>query len=108
MNNVKQINTDTFNEQVELAKGFVLVDFFAEWCAPCKIIAPIVQAIAEDFNHLKVLKIDSDSAQAITRQFGIRANPTLLLFKDGKVIASKVGALSKTQLHAFITEHCDF
>ena len=102
MSNVKTISADDFNEQVECHKGFVLVDFFAQWCGPCKIIAPIVEEIAIEFTHLKVVKVNADNTQDIMRQFGIRGIPTLLLFKDGKVSATKVGALSLPQLRDFI------
>lgn len=102
MSKVLEINATSFSEQVEQHQGLVLVDFFADWCGPCKMIAPIVEEIAAEFSNLKVIKINADSAQELMRQFGIRGIPTLLLFKDGKVIATKVGALSLPQLREFI------
>lgn len=105
MSNVTQILAANFAEQVEAHDGLVLVDFFAEWCGPCKMIAPLIDEIAAEFSTLKVVKIDADSAQELMRQFAIRGIPTLLLFKEGKVIASKVGALSLTELRAFITSN---
>ena len=102
MSNVKEISAVEFAEKVEAHSGFVLVDFFAEWCGPCKMIAPIVDEIAASFTELKVVKVDADKAQGLMSQFGIRGIPTLLLFKDGKVIATKVGALSLPQLRDFI------
>ena len=103
MDNVKEISAENFNEQVELHKGFVLVDFFAEWCGPCKMITPIVEEINQEFDNLKVVKVNADTAQDVMRQYGIRGIPTLLLFKEGKVIATKVGALSHPQLRDFIS-----
>lgn len=103
MENVKEISADSFNEQVELHNGFVLVDFYAEWCGPCKMIAPLVEEIAKEFSSLKVVKVNADNAQEVMRQFGIRGIPTLLLFKNGKVTATKVGALSLPQLRGFIS-----
>ena len=102
MSNVAEIEAVNFAEQVEQHDGFVLVDFYAEWCGPCKMIAPIVAEIADEFPALKVIKINADNAQELMRQFGIRGIPTLLLFKEGKVTATKVGALSLTELRDFI------
>lgn len=105
MSNVKQVNATDFTAQVVEHDGFVLVDFFAEWCGPCKMIAPIIDEIATEFSALKVVKVDADKAQALMLQFGIRGIPTLLLFNEGKVVATKVGALSLTQLRTFISEN---
>lgn len=103
MSNVTEILAVDFAEQVEAHDGFVLVDFYADWCGPCKMIAPFVAEIATEFPALKVIKINADNAQALMSQFGIRGIPTLLLFKDGKVTATKVGALSLPELRDFIT-----
>lgn len=102
MTQVQEISADDFAVQVETHQGAVLVDFFAQWCGPCKMITPIVEQIAEEFSALKVVKIDADNAQDLMRQFGIRGIPTLLLFKDGKVVATKIGALSHSQLKEFV------
>ncbi len=81
----------------------VLVDYWAEWCGPCKMIAPILDEIAGEYSDsLKVCKLDIDSNQATPAKYGIRGIPTLMLFKDGQVEATKVGALSKSQLAAFL------
>ncbi|HEY5645091.1 MAG TPA: thioredoxin TrxA [Pseudomonadales bacterium] len=81
----------------------VLVDYWAEWCGPCKMIAPILDEIADEYgDKLKVCKIDIDANQQTPPKYGIRGIPTLMLFKNGDVAATKIGALSKSQLAAFI------
>jgi thioredoxin 1 len=81
----------------------VLVDYWAEWCGPCKMIAPILDDVARDYNgRLKVAKLNIDENPKTPGEYGIRGIPTLILFKDGNVEATKVGALSKSQLTAFI------
>ena len=81
----------------------VLVDYWAEWCGPCKMIAPILDEIASEYSDdLKVCKLDIDVNQATPAKYGIRGIPTLMLFKGGQVEATKVGALSKSQLTAFL------
>jgi thioredoxin 1 len=81
----------------------VLVDYWAEWCGPCKAIAPILDEIAGDYSdRLKICKLDIDANQATPPKYGIRGIPTLMLFKNGEVEAMKVGALSKSQLQAFL------
>lgn len=81
----------------------VLVDYWAEWCGPCKMIAPILIEIADEYgDRLKICKLDIDANQETPPKYGIRGIPTLMLFKDGEVEATKVGALSKSQLAAFL------
>ena len=81
----------------------VLVDYWAEWCGPCKMIAPILDEIADEYgDRLKICKIDIDANQETPPKYGIRGIPTLMLFKDGEVAATKIGALSKSQLATFI------
>lgn len=105
MPNVQEIEARDFVEQVEAQQGLVLVDFFAQWCGPCKMISPIVEEIATEFDTLKVVKVDADNAQNVMRKFGIRSIPTLVLFKDGEVEASKIGALSLPKLREFVSEN---
>jgi thioredoxin 1 len=81
----------------------VLVDYWAEWCGPCKMIAPLLDELARDYDgKLRIVKVNVDENQAITAKYGIRGIPTLKLFKNGEEVATKVGALSKSQLTAFL------
>jgi len=94
---------DSFDEEVLKADEPVLVDYWAEWCGPCKMIAPIVDGVAEDYaGKLKVVKLNIDENPRTPPRYGIRGIPTLMLFKGGDVHAQKVGALSKSQLTAFL------
>ncbi|MFK5915617.1 MAG: thioredoxin TrxA [Woeseiaceae bacterium] len=94
---------DTFDAEVVNAEGPVLVDYWADWCGPCKMIAPILDEIAEEYaGRLKITKLNIDENPATPPKFGIRGIPTLMIFKDGNVEATKVGAVTKSQLAAFI------
>ena len=97
------VTDDSFEEDVLKSDIPVLVDYWAEWCGPCKMIAPILEEIVGDYiGKLKVAKLNIDENSATPTKFGIRGIPTLMIFKDGDVEATKVGALSKSQLTAFI------
>jgi len=97
------VTDETFEEEVLKADKPVLIDYWAEWCGPCKMIAPVLEQIAEDYaGRLKVAKLNIDENPATPPRYGIRGIPTLMLFKNGSVEATKVGALSKSQLSAFI------
>lgn len=86
--------------------GLTLVDFNAKWCAPCKILDPIVNQIAEQYEgSLQVLKVDADNCQETAAKYGVRGLPTLMLFKDGVPVATKVGSASFQQVDEFVSEH---
>lgn len=100
---ILHVTDSDFNEVVLKAGSPVLVDYWAEWCGPCRMIAPILENIAEDYQgKLTVVKLNIDESPNTPSRYGVRGIPTLMLFKDGEVEATKVGALSKSQLAAFI------
>jgi thioredoxin 1 len=100
---IQHITDASFEPEVLKSEVPVLVDYWAEWCGPCKSIAPILEDVAREYGgRLKVAKINVDENQSTPAKFGIRGIPTLMLFKNGNVEATKVGALSKSQLTAFL------
>ncbi len=102
-NKILQLTDDSFETDVLHATGPVLVDFWAEWCGPCKMIAPILDEIADEYEgKVTIAKLNIDQNSGTAPKYGIRGIPTLLLFKDGAVAATKVGAVSKTQLKEFL------
>ena len=103
---IHNVSDETFETEVLQSNVPVLVDYWAPWCGPCKMIAPILIEIAEEYgDRLKVAKLNIDENQATPPKYGIRGIPTLMLFKNGNVEATKVGQLSKAQLAAFIDSH---
>ncbi|MDH1624879.1 thioredoxin TrxA [Shewanella xiamenensis] len=97
------LSDDSFENDVLKADLPVLVDFWAEWCGPCKMIAPILDDVAEEYaGRVTIAKLNVDQNNVSPAKYGVRGIPTLLLFKNGELVATKVGALSKTQLKEFI------
>ena len=102
---IKHITDASFEADVLQPGSTVLVDFWAEWCGPCKMIAPILDEVATAYQgKLSIAKMNVDENRAMPAKFGIRGIPTLMLFKNGELAATKVGALSKAQLTAFIDQ----
>ena len=105
MSNTIELNKENFTETVGSNKP-VLVDYWAEWCGPCKMVAPILEEVASDMSEkLTVGKVDVDANQELAAQLNIMSIPTLILFKDGEVVDQAIGALSKAQLLSFIEPH---
>ncbi len=100
---IVHVSDETFEDQVLKSDKPVLIDYWAEWCGPCKMIAPVLEEIAEEYaDRVTVAKLNIDDNPDTPPKYGIRGIPTLMLFKDGNVEATKVGAVSKSQLTAFI------
>jgi thioredoxin 1 len=100
---IQHVTDDSFEPEVLKSEVPVLVDYWAEWCGPCKSIAPILEDVAKEYGgRVKIAKLNVDENQSTPARFGIRGIPTLMLFKNGNVEATKVGALSKSQLTAFL------
>jgi thioredoxin 1 len=103
---IHYVSDATFDTEVLQSSLPVLVDYWAEWCGPCRMIAPILDEIAKEYaGRLTVAKLNVDENQQTPQKFGIRGIPTLMLFKNGNIEATKVGAVSKSQLTAFIDSH---
>jgi thioredoxin len=103
---IVSVTDSSFAQEVLKSASPVLVDYWAEWCGPCKMIAPVLEEIAREYGgRLKVAKLNIDENPATPPKYGIRGIPTLMLFKNGGVEATKVGAVSKSQLSAFLDGH---
>ena len=104
--NTYTINDNNFDEEVKNSPILILVDFWAEWCGPCKQIGPILEEIGETKkDKLKILKLNIDENQQTPQKYGVRGIPTLMLFKDGKLVDTKVGSLPKNMLETWIDQN---
>jgi len=101
---MRDITIENFNEVLESEKP-VLVDFWADWCGPCKMMAPVLQSVSEENDWLEVVKINADEQAELAKRYDIASIPTLLLFKKGKVVEYNVGALPKFKILGIINEH---
>lgn len=103
MSNIAAITDADFDNEVVQAAGPVLVDFWAQWCGPCKAIAPVLDEVAQEYEgKVRIVKVNVDENPDTPAKLGVRGIPTLMLFKDGQAVETKVGALSKSQLTAFL------
>src|SRR5580700_6382369 len=103
---IQHVTDESFEPEVLQSEIPVLVDYWAEWCGPCKMVAPILEEVAKDYSgRLKIAKVDVDNNDKMAARFGVRGIPTLMLFKDGAVTAQRVGSLTKSQLTAFLDSH---
>ena len=106
--NIVHVSDESFEQEVLNASEPVLIDYWAEWCGPCKMIAPIIDELAEEYGEkIKIAKFNIDENPETPPRYGIRGIPTLMLFKNGNVEATKVGAVSKSQLAAFIDSNLE-
>ena len=100
------LSDEAFEQEVLQSQTPVLVDYWAEWCGPCRMIAPILEEVSRDYTgRVQVAKLNVDDNQSIAQRFGVRGIPTLMLFRNGAVIGTSVGALSKSQLALFLDSH---
>ncbi len=100
------LTDDNFEQEIESAEGLAIVDFWAEWCGPCRLVGPIVEELAAEYaGKIKVGKLDVDSNRKVSQRFGIRSIPSILYFKDGKHVDTVIGAVPKTHLQSKIEQY---
>ncbi|KPK58250.1 MAG: thioredoxin [Gemmatimonas sp. SG8_38_2] len=108
MSVVMEVTDETFEQEVEQAEGVAMVDFWAAWCGPCRLVGPIVEELAEEYaGQVKVAKLDVDASQRTAMKFGIRSIPSILIFKDGELVDAVVGAVPKQHLEQKLKPHLD-
>jgi thioredoxin 1 len=101
-----ELTDDSFASEIEQSEGLALVDFWAEWCGPCRAVTPVIESLAEEYaGQVKVGKVDVDSNRRVTERFNVRSIPSILYFKDGELVETVVGVRSKSQLEQLIQAH---
>ena len=100
---IKKITSNEFENEIK--EGVSFVDFFANWCGPCKMLSPIVEELSNEVNDVKFLKVDVDESADVAASFGIMSIPTLLMFKDGNLVSKHTGFLSKSELEEFVNKN---
>lgn len=106
MSAVLEVTDENFEQEVEQAEGVAMVDFWAAWCGPCRLVGPIVDELAQEYaGQVKVAKLDVDASQRTAMKFGIRSIPSILIFKDGQLVDSVVGAVPKQHLEQKLKQH---
>lgn len=100
---IKELENNNFNEEIK--EGLVLVDFYAVWCGPCKMMHPVIDQLAQDNPNLKIIKVNVDNHSDIARNYGVMSIPTLILFKDGEIINKNIGFTPKDVLETWIQEN---
>lgn len=104
MNNIIYVTTESFEQEVLKSDKPVLVDFFAEWCGPCKMLGPVLEEVATEQDAVKICKIDVDKQMSLTLKYNVASIPTMLLFKNGQVSATNIGYIGKKQIMEFIAQ----
>lgn len=106
MSQIPMLNSEQFSTDVENGQGYVLVDYYADWCGPCKMVAPVLEQLAEEYrDSLSIVKLNADQNPQILGKFGVRGLPTMMLFKDGEPLDTAVGAQPYTALKKFLETH---
>ena len=104
MNNIIYVTTESFEQEVLKSDKPVLVDFFAEWCGPCKMLGPVLEEVATEQDAVKICKIDVDKQMSLALKYNVASIPTMLLFKNGQVLATNIGYIGKKQIMEFIAQ----
>ncbi|GGX45542.1 thioredoxin [Saccharospirillum salsuginis] len=106
MSKVTMLSADEFAKTVEAGEGLTLVDFYADWCGPCKMIAPVLEDLADEYDgKVTIVKLDADAHPEVLSKYGVRGLPTLMMFENGKPVGTRIGAQPASALKTFIGEH---
>lgn len=102
---IKELTTENFNDEIK--DNLVLIDFYAVWCGPCKMMHPVLEKISEEYQNIKILKINVDDHEKITREYGVMSIPTLLLFKNGEMVEKNVGFMPKENIELWLNRYLE-